>query len=280
MKLPVKRLYLLLALAILALGQQEARAAQATAAAPAKAAPKEVQLSGKVVETMDGGGYTYVLLQNGAEKVWVAIPLMKVTVGQQLNLVPGYEMKNFSSKALNRKFDRVVFSAGVANSEVKLSPAAIKMAHEGVPAQGGTAGGAAAAAKPAAASHPSAAKPAAVAGTPKATPLSIVQVAKAKGPNAYTIAQLYAKKDKLEKKPVVVRGKIVKVSPRILKRNWIHIQDGSGTEAKKNNNLIVTSKDLPRMGEVVTVRGTLYNNMDFGSGYRYGLLVEGAKFKK
>ena len=279
MKLPVKRLYLLLALAILPLGQHEARAAQATAAAPAKAAPKEVQLSGKVLETMDGGGYTYVLLQNGAEKVWVAIPLMKVTVGQQLNLVPGYEMKNFSSKALNRKFDRVVFSAGVANSAVKLSPAAIKMAHEGVPAQGGSAGGAAAAAKPAAPPS-SAAKSAAVAGAAKAAPLSIVQVPKAKGPNSYTIAQLYAKKNKLEKKPVVVRGKIVKVSPRILKRNWIHIQDGSGTGAKKNNNLVVTSKELPRLGEVVTVRGTLYNNIDFGSGYRYDLLVEGAKFKK
>lgn len=275
MKLLVKRFYLLLALAILALGQQEARAAaQATSGATAKPAPKEIPLSGKVVETMDGGGYTYVLLNTGPEKIWVAIPLMKVSVGQQLSLVPGYEMKNFSSKALNRKFDRVVFSAGVANAEVKLSPAAIKMAHEGIPKAGENAP----AAKPAPAAP--AAKSALGTKASNSAPLSIEQIPKAKGRNSYTIAQLYAKQKQLEKKPVVVRGRIVKVSPRILKRNWIHIQDGSGTEAKKNNNLIVTTKELPRLGDVVTVRGTLYNNMDFGSGYRYGLLVEGAKFSK
>jgi hypothetical protein len=276
MKLLVKRLYLLLAVAILTVGQQElSAAAQATAGPAAQPAPKAVPLSGKVLETMDGGGYTYVLLNSGGEKIWVAIPITKVTVGQQLDLVPGFEFKNFSSKALNRKFDRVVFSAGIADSQVKLSPAAMKMAHEGMPA----AGGAAAGGKQVQAA-PAATAPGPMQKGAKSAPLSIVQIPKAKGRNAYTIAQLYAKKQQLEKKPVVVRGKIVKVSPRILKRNWIHIQDGSGSDAKKNNNLIVTSKDLPKLGDVVTVNGTLYNNMDFGSGYRYGLLIEGATFKK
>jgi hypothetical protein len=271
MKPLVQHLCLFLALAVLPVGHEACAGTDTSPAAAAKPAPQAIPLSGKVMETMDGGGYTYVLLKNGDDKVWVAIPLMKVSVGQELTLAPGYEFKNFNSKGLNRKFDRVIFSAGVVNQQVKLSPSALKMAHEGVPNGPKVAPPAqtAAPAPKATASGPRADKPA----------LNIEQIAKAKGRNSYTIAQLYAKKTKLEKKPVVVRGRVVKVSPRILKRNWIHIQDGSGTEAKKNNNLIITSKDLPKVGDLVTVKGTLYNNMDFGSGYRYGLLIEGARFK-
>jgi hypothetical protein len=123
------------------------------------------------------------------------------------------------------------------------------------------------------------APPAPKADTGRAIRVSIEQVAKAKGPNAYTIAQLYAKKGKLEKKPIVVRGRVIKVTTRILKRNWIHLADGSGTAAKKNNDLILTTHDLPKEGDLVTVRGTLYNNIDFGSGYRYSLIVQEAQVK-
>lgn len=256
----VKYFLLFLTLAILNVGQQACAGIATAPDTSAKPAPKAIPLSGKVLETMDGGGYTYVLLKTADDKVWVAVPLLKVSAGQELTLVPGYEMKNFNSKGLNRKFDRLIFSAGVENQKITLSPSALKLAHEGVPI--GT--------------------PKAVVAAPrtdKPAPVSVERVTKAKGPNSYTIAQLYARKTKLEKKPVVVRGRVVKVAARILKRNWIHIQDGSGTEAKKNNNLIITSVDLPKVGALVTARGVLYNNLNFGSGYRYGLIVEGARFK-
>ncbi|HBA87466.1 MAG TPA: DNA-binding protein [Geobacter sp.] len=264
MKRLAMRLSLLTAIAVPFAAQHAYSASETPPGSASKPTPKEIALSGKVLETMDGGGYTYIFMKNGNEKVWVAVPVMKVAVGQELTLIPGFEMKNFTSKALNRKFDKVIFSAGVINATtVQLSPAAIKMAHQGVP-------GAQAAPK-------GKAEPVAKKASP--TPLSIERIKKAKGPNAFTVAQIYAKSKQLEKKPVVVRGKVVKVSPRILKRNWVHIQDGTGTEKKKNNNLIITTKDLPNIGDVVTARGTLYNNMDFGSGYRYGVLIEGARFK-
>lgn len=68
--------------------------------------------SGKVMETMDSGGYTYVLLESGGKKVWAAAPTMKVAIGQELTLQPGPEMPNFKSKSLNRTFDSVIFSVG------------------------------------------------------------------------------------------------------------------------------------------------------------------------
>ena len=69
-------------------------------------------LSGKVVETMDSGGYTYVCLEKKGKKTWVAVPEMKVKKGQNMSFQPGTEMVNFKSKTLNRTFDRVIFSGG------------------------------------------------------------------------------------------------------------------------------------------------------------------------
>jgi hypothetical protein len=70
-------------------------------------------ISGKVVETMDSGGYTYVCLENNGKKVWAAVPATPVTVGQELKLLPGQTMTNFKSKSLDRTFDSVIFSGGV-----------------------------------------------------------------------------------------------------------------------------------------------------------------------
>ncbi|QWV98873.1 DNA-binding protein [Geomonas nitrogeniifigens] len=256
MKRLVKILSLLIVLAVLT--------AQQVGAADIK--PKEIPLSGKVLETMDGGGYTYVNLQNGSEKVWVAIPLTKVKVGQQLSLMPGFEMKNFTSKGLNRKFDRVIFSGGLADAEkIEMSPSAIKAVHQGVP-------GAQQDAAKAAPAPPRAVAPAPLAKNQKVT--------KAKGPNAYTIAEIYAKSKKLEKKPVVVRGRVARVAQKIMKKNWIHLVDGTGSKAQKTDDLVITSKNLPKEGDVVTVSGILYNNLDFGSGYRYNVLIQDATLKK
>jgi len=71
-------------------------------------------LSGKVAETMNSGGYTYVLLEKDGDKIWIAVPQMKVTKGQTMSFKPGAEMENFKSKTLNRTFKKIVFSEGPA----------------------------------------------------------------------------------------------------------------------------------------------------------------------
>ncbi len=70
-------------------------------------------ISGKVVETMNSGGYTYILIDSGDKKIWGAVPTMEVTVGQEVQLLPGQTMTNFNSKSLNRTFGSVIFSTGV-----------------------------------------------------------------------------------------------------------------------------------------------------------------------
>lgn len=84
--------------------------------AATKAATQEAPagLTGKVVDTMDSAGYTYVQLEKAGKKTWVAVPQMKITKGKTMTFNPGMEMKNFESKTLKKKFDTIVFSDGVA----------------------------------------------------------------------------------------------------------------------------------------------------------------------
>ncbi|MBW2290211.1 MAG: nucleotide-binding protein, partial [Deltaproteobacteria bacterium] len=69
--------------------------------------------------------------------------------------------------------------------------------------------------------------------------------------------------------------RVVKFNTGIMGRNWIHIQDGSGSEG--SNDLTVTTEDTVQVGDLVVIRGTLKMNQDFGSGYSYEILVENAK---
>ena len=106
-----------------------------------------------------------------------------------------------------------------------------------------------------------------------------ITVEKAKGADACTVSETYEMAGKLDKKTVVVRVKVVKVSKGIMGKNWVHLRDGSGDSGKGTNNLVVTTQDVPIVGDVVTAKGTLYKDKDFGAGYLYKLIVEEATVK-
>ncbi len=200
-------------------------------------------IDGKVLETMNSGGYTYVNIDQAGKSTWVAVPSMKMEVGQKVSFSQGAVMRNFSSKTLGKTFESIIFSSGVARPSV--------------PALGGT--------------HT---------GTKKAAPVEKVKVAKAAGPNAHTVEDLYEKRTELNTKSIVVSGKVTKVSQSIMGKNWIHLQDGSGDPSKGNDDIIVTTQDLPAVGDVVTVSGILFKDKDFGSGYKYAVIIEEGKIKK
>jgi len=202
-------------------------------------------LTGKVIETMDSGGYTYVQIENSGKKTWVAVPSTKVIKGQNISFAPGVEMQDFISKTMNRTFDRIIFSGGVVGQAGKGSD---------MKATGS--------------------KESAVTATEK------IKVEKAAGTNAYTVVEIYKNGSKLENENIVVKGKVVKVSAGVMKKNWIHIQDGSGDTKTGSNDLVMTSNELPSVGDVVTASGTLYNNKDFGSGYKYAVIIENTSFNR
>jgi hypothetical protein len=228
-----------------------AEAAPGAAAIDTKAAPDTALLTGKVLEKLDGGGYSYFLLEQEGKKTWVATPPTEGKVGDTMSFLPGGEMKDFKSKSLNKTFDSIIFSNGLALPEnMKVDPELMKKkAHEGLK------------------SAP--APPASQNG--KAPDL---KVEKAGGANAYTVAELYEKSGVLNGKDVVVQGKVVKVSKQIMGKNWVHLQDGSGDAATGTNNLVTTTQDIAAVGDIVTAKGKLAKDKDFGGGYQYVVIIE------
>ena len=71
---------------------------------------------GKVVDIIDTTGYTYMELENGGNRFWIAAPTTKVNKGDQIRFVENMVMTNFTSKTLNRTFGTLIF---VTSTEVK-----------------------------------------------------------------------------------------------------------------------------------------------------------------
>ena len=110
--------------------------------------------------------------------------------------------------------------------------------------------------------------------------LENVKVPKAIGPNAQTVAEVITKRVELKDKAVLVRGKVVKFTPDILNKNWIHLRDGSGSASDNTHDVVVTTKDQAKAGDVVVVKGVVRTDKDLGSGYAYKVLIEEATLQK
>lgn len=64
---------------------------------------------GKVLETMDASIYTYIKVESNQGPVWLAASKTKVSKGDTISYPDGNVMTNFTSKSLNRTFDKIIF---------------------------------------------------------------------------------------------------------------------------------------------------------------------------
>ncbi|MDR3682265.1 MAG: hypothetical protein P4L11_00945 [Geothrix sp.] len=206
-------------------------------------------LTGKVLERIDASPYCYLRLQTARGEVWAAVPEAKVEKGTEVTVANPMLMSNFESKTLKRTFAEIYFGALAGPGEAATAAA------------------------------PAVGAPAPM-GAPVPAPVLIAKVDKAAGADARTVGEIWAQKGGLKDKAVTVRGKVVKYNPGVMGKNWIHLQDGSGDPSKGTHDITVTSQDTVAMGQVVTAQGVVRVDKDFGSGYRYGMLVEDAKVVK
>ena len=234
--------------------KSDAVVAAPTTGAPMSGEPAQAQgLTGKVLERIDAAPYSYLRLQTARGEVWAAVPEAKLEKGAEVTIASPMLMNNFESKTLNRTFAEIFFG--------NLAPA-----------------GGAQAAMPAHAGAPQG-QPAAAPGAP-VVPKEAVKVDKASGADARTVAEVWAQKGGLKEKSVTIRGQVVKYNPGVMGKNWIHLQDGSGEASKGNHDITVTSQDPAAKGDIVTVKGIVCQDKDFGAGYVYALIVEDAKVVK
>jgi len=237
-------------------------------------------VTGTILEAMDSGGYTYMNVDTGKEKVWVAIPASKVKKGDKVTYMQGMVMPNFQSKTLNRTFETIVFSAGLAGKGMANPHKGMKNSLKGKKTSGDSfADAVKAESGPAATMSPPPEKQSGGSAGAVA-PFMETKVTKAEGKNGYTVEEIFTKSKDLNGKTVRVKGKIVKYNPNIMGKNWIHLQDGTGDPMKNTHDLVVTTTEQLSSEDVITIEGTMVANKDFGAGYRYDAIIEKAKIIK
>jgi len=228
--------------------------------------PQLAAFSGKIVEKQDVSPYTYIRLEDGAgNEIWAAVPETQLEIGEEIALKGGSVMTNFNSKTLNRTFESIIFASGLvrgSENETVRAPAgaggsASDAAQSGVGPQHMT-------------SQASGGSSGAI------VSFTGVKVEKSTAQNGYTVGELFAKAVDLNNRKVTVKGRVVKVSPNIMGKNWLHIQDGTGDPTNNTHDLVVTSSAIVEKGTIVSLEGVLAADKDFGFGYRYDVLIEDA----
>jgi hypothetical protein len=68
---------------------------------------------GRVVETMNAAGYTYLRVDENGSSVWLAVMEVPVKVGDVVEFPDSQPMTGFRSKTLNRTFDSILFVPGI-----------------------------------------------------------------------------------------------------------------------------------------------------------------------
>jgi hypothetical protein len=222
---------------------------QAAADNPALAEPvPEGMVRGAVEETMDSGGYTYVLLETAEGVRWMAAKQTEVKVGDVLQAGQGMPMTKFHSNSLDRTFEVIYFVGSFQN----LSAPALSAVTPGDELPEG---------------HPSV-------DVPDDADAPAADVAAFEP--GQDIAAVYANRESLAGQQFSLRGKVVKYNDGILGWNFIHIQDGSGDATDGSNDLTVTSKAATAVGDTVVVTGTIILDKDFGAGYSFPVMMEDA----
>ena len=200
----------------------------------------------EVVEHMNGGGYTFIKANENGNELWVAIREMPVEAGDVYYFTDAMVMNNFESKSLNKTFESILFVDKVTKTPAQENA----MNNSGMPGMISPDG------------HT---KPKVeVASDVKITPLA----------DGMSVEAVNKEKSSLSGKVVKVKGKVTKYNGGIMNRNWIHIQDGTGTG--DTADLTITSDQPAKVGDTIIIEGTVATDKDFGAGYFYGVIIENA----
>ena len=193
----------------------------------------------KVIDKIEVKNYNYLQVSENKEEYWIAVPNMPIDIGETVYFSKYTVMSDFKSSTIDRTFDEILF---VDDARKSPTPNEMKKIHT------------------------------------DALTLDKEKVKVEPASDGKTIEQIFSQKSELKGQMVKVRGKVVKFNKQIMKRNWIHIQDGTGTE--KDYDLVLTSNDDVKVGDVITAEGKLAVDKDFGSGYFFPVIIEEAKIEK
>ncbi|MEA3417427.1 MAG: nucleotide-binding protein [Thermodesulfobacteriota bacterium] len=219
-------------------------------------------LKGTIIEFQDVKNYTYLHLQDSTGQIWAAIPKTPVETGKEIELSNIMVMKDFQSKTLDKTFDIILFALPSIKNQArpKMPGKMMSGMPPGSMPQGSTTNGM------------GASQPRII--------LKDIKLSKATGKDAYSIEEIYSQKKELSKKTVTVRAKVVKFLPGIMGKNWVHIQDGTGSVETETHDITISTLDTAEVGDEVIVHGTLAINKNLGSMHSFAVIIEDASLAK
>lgn len=198
----------------------------------------------KIREVLQTSQYTYVFVSEGRNEYWCAITKAQVEKGQTWYWRSGMEMKEFHSRELNRTFPSIFFVEDFTDKPILAESLQPEI-------------------------------PNATTGRQMVPQKDGISIEPAEG--GITVAELFANRKNYSSKQVRIRGEVVKFSPGIMNRNWVHMQDG--TQDGTDFDLVVTTTDTVAVGTIVTAEGVVALDKDFGYGYTYTVIIEDARVK-
>ena len=214
---------------------------------------------GTVVEAINAGRYAYIQIDTGEKRVWVAVPGFDGKPGDKVLVPPGVPVADFQSKKLNRRFEIIYFVGGIRHVGESAAEKPSQTLPEGNPPIDKT--------TEKQMTHPPMDELA------QGPAIEIGKVEKAE--DGRTVSEIITGWKSLAGKEIRVRAKVVKFTPNIMEKNWLHVRDGSGDEGTKD--LIVTTKAMVNVGCVVLIRGIVSVDRDFGFGQKYRVIIEDAE---
>ena len=215
---------------------------------------------GKVLEVKPAMGYKYLKVQEQGKETWVAIANAPVQVGDKIGFDKKTMMKDFKSKSLGQEFKEIYFASDVYLPQKPTAPKSMKdmlglSVQKKDPHTGMGIG---------MSPQPTDEKP--------AKPF----VKK----DTYTVEEVHMWKKSLKDKNITVTGSVYKVSKGIMKRDWVHLGDGTGNEKKLTDDLVFTAPTSTiKAGDKVLAKGTVAVDKDFGYGYFYPVIIEKSTFE-
>jgi len=224
---------------LIILGSCEPRQGKSVDEAPLKSTNMHEAV---VQEVLQANNYSYLRALEGDKEIWMAIPKREVEVGKTIYYNPEMEMKDFKSKDLDRTFASIYFLGGISAHPNALAQNAGKAPDDEM--------------------HK------------KKEPVQKKELNIQREEGIVSVSSLYKNKSGFENKTVKVKGIVTKFNANIMKKNWVHMQDGTGGE--NSFDLTITTQDIVEMGSLAIFEGVVAIDRDFGHGYKYDLILEEA----
>lgn len=211
---------------------------------------------GKVLEIQGVMGYKYLKVDENGTQQWVAIANAPVSVGDKIGYDKRTIMHDFESKSLGKTFKEIIFASDVYLPQKVQKPQSMKDIlglgnkdpHKGM----------------------------GIGMSPEDEEKPAKPFVKK---DLYTVEEVHMWRKSLEGQIISLEGTVFKVSHQIMKRDWVHLGDGTGIEKELTDDLVFTAASTSiKAGDKVIAKGKVVVNKDFGYGYFYKVLIQDATF--